>query len=229
MNDQMPERIRKLKALADDERAPQGERAAARRKLEAALKAAGITEDQIDSEAEIQWCSWALDKTEEDLFLAVLYMITDKIKIKRTRANRVKWHINCFTTSEQKVDVWACFNWYWSYLEADREKLKSQRAKLRAQIKQCEERITISRKAERELVSIMIGKYSIYSQGAIDRMNERMAKAEEVPAPAPTKEKARKQEDNWAVWDAAAQVCTNGEAWTKPTGDLEGSQPFQLT
>lgn len=229
MNESMPERIRKIKALADDPRAPQGERDAARRKLEAALKAAGITEDQLDSAAEIEWCSWAMDKVEEELFLAVLYMITDNIKIRRVRAGRVKWRIHCFTTSEHKADVWACFRWYWSYLESDRQKLADQRKRDRKNIKRLEGEIKVSLKAERELPGIMIGKYEIYSQAALDRMNARMVAAPDPgPAKPVTKEKAQKQEEGWAVWEAAAKVCSDGEAWQKPVGEVNGGEPFQL-
>lgn len=227
----VPERIRKLKALADDARAPEGERAAARRKLKAALEAAGITEDQLSSDKLIEWMTAGLDKLEHDLFLAVIYMIHPSFS--GVRAVKLKgvtkgYAIRCETTAEQMADAKAAFCWYKDYLKADRAKLKRQRKEITSQIEALQKDRELKLKAESKLVSLMIGRYKIYPPEVASGSTGDSALARCHPANerlSPTEK--RRQDESRKAYNEAYRQATSGEAWQKPAAEV-GSGQFQL-
>lgn len=228
---EMPERIRKLKALADDERAPQGERDAARRKLRAALKAAGITEEQLDSEGLIPWEMGEMDAEERTLFLAVWHMILcanfDGLRMgKKGRVHRAI----CKTTAEQMADVLAAFHWYRDYLQKDRMRLKYQRREIRKRIKELAKECKVKLAAEKQLVSVMIGRYTIYYTPPPQDDPYKGDTLDDSPPPAQpelSEAEKRRRAESHAAYSEAYRQATDGESWQKPRADLAG-EPFRL-
>jgi hypothetical protein len=229
MEQEPPDLIRKLAALANHPATPPAEAAAARRKLKALLEKHNLTEEDISSERRIKWEIFYLDPWEKDLFLWVASMILDTFHVPVALRKRLKSYnaeILCGVTD--KIDIEACFSYYRKILANDRNAMVHKRQTIRNEIKKLTAEAAVLAAAIKKLPTVLRHKHEIYPPQLLAKARQKRDAAAPAPAAAPPpKEKKlsaaerRKQEkDNAAYWTARRNL-TEADSWQKGPG-LQG-------
>ncbi len=221
MTEELPERLRKLKALADHPNTPPHEAAAARSKLLKALKKLNLTEEDVTGERVHRWGLPEIQTHEKTLFEHVVSMILDKVwvPVEWTKYSG-GWAANVLTTILDKIDIEAAFGWYRKCLHKDRYNMKQAIKEQRAEIKTAEARVKILKKGMGSLPDLLIGKHMIYPPSIVAQAEAEVARTvlSDEPVKEPTQKELEEQERRNAHRRAARQHMSPSETWQKADG-----------
>lgn len=229
MNDDpsMPERLRKLKALADHPETPPAEAEAARAKLRKLCSQAGIHEDQLSDEARIPWTA-TVPASLKLLWISCAAFILDDcqtgIRLAKGRKGTLTLHIA--TTVMDRADIERCFSYYHSLWQRGQSRISDQMAEKRAAIKAAQIDLKVLAKSRRIMGDEMIAKYSIFPPSLFARVKEQRAAEQAAPSTKPAKKAPLRKvteadRQRWAA-QSKARGSVTGDAWSKPTADLGG-------
>ena len=137
MENEPPDLIRKLAALANHPNTPPAEAAAARAKLKMLLERHNLTEEDISSERVFPWEIRWIPGHQKDLLISVMSMLLDSMTLPLgLRRDGKYWLARLTTTAADKIDIEACFSYYRKILEADRSRIQEEAKEKRATAKQ---------------------------------------------------------------------------------------------
>lgn len=226
MDNEPPELIRKLAALANHPNTPPEEAAAARRKLRTLLTKYGLTESDLASERKIEWVIPRVEPYEKELLSFVVSMILDTwMPPGKIRKTGKCYQFQVATAVADQIDIEACFSYYRKILRSDRLIIQQEAAVLRGAIKKAGEQIKTLSAAMKKLPDVMQGKYRIYPPRLerdirdLKARREAEAHAEETekapPAKAPTPKQQAAFDKEWEARRAASRRMGNHDAWQK--------------
>lgn len=233
MHEKIPERLRKLKALAEHPNTPVHEAMLAREMLRRQLAAHGVTESEIAADQSIEWTLNWIEPHERLLFAHVAGMILDTCSpaVRFTKTGK-KWQATVSSPLLDKIDIAAAFGWYRAYLREGRASAATEVERKLREIKELNNSIKTLRSAMRRMGDRFIVKHEIYPPSMIAEANAAIAQRQATGSTKfkpgrMTKKQERDLQKRLDAHRAAQRHMPESETWQKGSG-LNSSQ-FELT